>query len=228
MQKLVTGVHDFQKNVFRSQKELFERLAHGQSPDVLFITCSDSRINPNLITQTGPGDLFIARNAGNIIPAHQGGSVSGEAATIEYAVAALKVKDVVVCGHTRCGAMGALLDPSHLDELPTVRSWLAHAETTRRIVRARYGHLDGAALLTATVQENVLAQLENLRTHPAVAVALASGQLSLHGWVYKLETGEVFAFDPDEGQFLPVAHAKGASDRLRRARTERTIELASI
>src|SRR5689334_8773087 len=108
MQRLVAGIHDFQKKIFSSQREFFEHLVDGQNPEVLFITCSDSRINPNLITQTAPGELFIARNAGNLVPPHQTGYACGESATIEYAVNVLKVKDIVVCGHTRCGAMTAL------------------------------------------------------------------------------------------------------------------------
>ena len=204
MQKLVDGIHHFQATAFTSEREFFERLAHGQSPETLFITCSDSRINPNLLTNTRPGELFILRNAGNIVPPH-GAANGGEGATIEYAVAALGVRDIVVCGHSHCGAMKGLVAPEGLDELPAVRAWLGHAEATRRIMRENYGHLEGPALVTATVQENVLAQLENLRTHPAVAARLARGALHLHGWVYKIETGEVFSYDPASGQFGPIA-----------------------
>jgi carbonic anhydrase len=203
MQKLVEGIHHFQRNIFSKQQELFERLALGQSPETLFITCSDSRINPNLLTQTEPGELFILRNAGNIVPAY-GAVFGGEAATIEYAIAALGVKDIIICGHSLCGAMTGLLNPDGLKESPAVMSWLGHAESTRRIIKENYGHLHGSALLTATVEENVLVQLENLRTHPSVAAGIASGKLKLHGWVYKIETGQVFGFDPDSHQFLPI------------------------
>jgi carbonic anhydrase len=203
MQKLIQGLHQFQTHVFSSQRALFERLAAGQKPDALFITCSDSRINPNLVTQTEPGDLFILRNAGNIIPPGDAGP-GGEAATIEFAVSGLGVRDIILCGHSHCGAMSGLLSPATLGELPQVRAWLAHAEPTRRIVERNYGHLEGNALLTATVQENVLVQLGHLRTHPSVERALARGELNLHGWVYKFETGEVFAYDPEQGQFLAI------------------------
>jgi carbonic anhydrase len=203
MQKLVAGIHNFQTNVVQSEREFFARLADGQTPETLFITCSDSRINPNLITQTQPGELFILRNAGNIVPPY-GAANGGEGATIEYAVAALGVRDIIVCGHSHCGAMKGLLTPESLDELPTVRSWLGHAEATRRVIRTNYSHLEGAAMVTATVQENVLAQIENLRTHPAVAARLAKGDLHLHGWVYKIETGEVFSYDYASGQFSPL------------------------
>ena len=205
MQKLVRGIHKFQSNVFSSQRDLFERLARGQSPETLFITCSDSRISPSLLTQTQPGDLFIARNAGNIVPPHGAGPASGEGATIEYAVAALGVRDLIVCGHTGCGAMAALLDRSKVADLPAVDSWLAHAEATRRIVGENYGHLEGEALQTACAEENVLVQLENLRTHPAVAARLAAGKVKLHGWMYKIVTGEVFAYDNERAEFAPLA-----------------------
>lgn len=209
MQKLIDGLHRFQKDVFRSRRDFFERLAKGQSPETLFITCSDSRINPNLITQTGPGDLFIIRNAGNIVPPY-GAVYGGEEATIEYAVAALGVRDVIICGHSHCGAMKALLEPKESADLPAVTRWLRHAEATRRIIKENYGHLDGERLLTACVEENVLVQLESLRTHPAVAAALAAKKLHLHGWVYKIETGEVFSYDPEVSQFMPITESRAS------------------
>ncbi len=206
MQKLVQGIHQFQRNAFRSRKDLFERLAQGQSPEALFITCSDSRINPNLLTQTEPGELFILRNAGNIIPPH-GAPANGEHATIEFAVVSLGVTDIIVCGHSHCGALTGLLDPASLGELPAMSAWLTHAEATARIMRENYPHLEGEPLLTATIEENVLVQLENLRTLPSVANRLASGDLLLHGWVYQIDTGEVFAYDAAEGQFVSLSGA---------------------
>jgi carbonic anhydrase len=209
MQKLIQGLHEFQRDVFSSQRDLFERLAAGQAPDALFITCSDSRINPNLLTQSEPGVLLILRNAGNIVPPH-GTSASGEGATIEFAVAVLEVKDIILCGHSHCGAMSALLGQERLADLPQLRRWLSHAEATRRIVEENYRHLSEPALLTAAVEENVLVQLEHVKTHPAVASALAGGRLNLHAWVYKFETGEVFAYDPETGQFEPLTALAGA------------------
>ncbi|MES2788778.1 MAG: carbonic anhydrase [Planctomycetota bacterium] len=204
MEKLVAGIHHFQQNIFRHYREFFERLADGQHPESLFITCSDSRINPNLITHTDPGELFILRNAGNIVPPF--GAVSGgEAATIEYAVSVLGVSDLIVCGHTQCGAMTGLLAPETLKDVPVVSSWLGYAEATRRILKENYQHLSGKELLIAAVEENVLVQLENVRTHPSVAAKLARGKLKLHGWVYELETGDVDAFDPEAGQFIPLS-----------------------
>jgi carbonic anhydrase len=201
VQKLIQGIHQFHGTLFGSHRELFERLAHEQHPEVVFITCSDSRINPNLITQTDPGDLFILRNAGNIIPPY-GAANGGEGATIEFAVAGLGVKDIILCGHSNCGAMKALLQPEQLENLPTVAAWLSHAEATRRIMREKYSNLDENVLLTATIEENVLVQLENLRTHPAIAAGLARGDVKLHAWVYKIETGEVFTYAHEEGQFV--------------------------
>ncbi len=204
MQKLVDGIHEFQETLFTPQKKLFERLAQGQQPLALFITCSDSRIDPSLLTQTQPGELFIMRNAGNIVPPY-GAVLGGEAATIEFAISVLKIKDVIVCGHSHCGAMNGLLHPEAVGELPAVRAWLKHAEATSRIMKENYTHItEEAPRLTATVEENVLVQLENLRTHPSVAATLARGDLKLHGWVYKFETGQVFAYDAGSGQFLPV------------------------
>jgi carbonic anhydrase len=217
MQKLISGIHQFQSNIFSSQRELFQRLADRQTPDALFITCSDSRINPNLITQTEPGELFILRNAGNIVPPY-GAANGGEGATIEFAVAGLGISDIIVCGHSHCGAMKGLLHPQSLNGLPAMTAWLSHAEATRRIVREKYVDREGDALLTTTIEENVLVQLENLRTHPVVAAGLARDKLKLHGWVYKIETGQVFAYDPARGQFLPLTDIHPAqplpSDRL--------------
>ena len=203
MQKLLQGIHHFQDNVFSSQRELFERLAEGQHPDALFITCSDSRINPNLITQTEPGELFIIRNAGNIVPPY-GAANGGEGAAIEFAVVGLGIQHIIVCGHSHCGAMKGLLHPESLTGMPMMAAWLGHAEATRRIARQKYEDRPAEALLNVAIQENVLVQLENLRTHPAVAAGLAGGKLKLHAWVYKIETGQVFAYDPERGQFAPL------------------------
>lgn len=221
MQKLVDGIHRFRSDIFRPNHELFRRLASGQNPHSLFITCSDSRMMPDLITQAEPGDLFVLRNAGNLIPPNGAAPNSGEAATIEYAVDGLGVQDIIICGHTGCGAMQALLHPEQIGKMPYVQRWLSHASATREIILSQYENLDvfPEALWNATVEENVLVQLENLRTHPSVSTGLAMGRLKLHGWVYKIETGEVFAYRPDNGQFENVANQNeiavsdsGASD----------------
>jgi carbonic anhydrase len=200
MQKLIQGIHHFQNTLFGSQRRFFEHLAKGQSPEALFITCSDSRINPNLLTQTEPGELFILRNAGNLVPRYDE-YLGGEAATIEFAVAGLGIKDIIICGHSHCGAMNALLEPASIVRLPALKHWLKHADVTRQVMEEKYTDRQGEALLKATIQENVLTQMENLHTHPVVASGIAAGTLKLHGWVYKIETGEVFAYEPELGQF---------------------------
>jgi carbonic anhydrase len=203
MQKLVQGVHHFQAEVFEAQRDLFDRLSKGQEPDTLFITCSDSRIDPNLITQTEPGELFIIRNVGNIIPTYSM-DYGGVTAAVEYAVCVLNVRNIIICGHSLCGAINALLDPHKVQDLPAVSKWLGYAESTRRIIKENYCHLHGDALTMAAIEENVLNQIENLATHPAVASRLSRGDVHLHGWVYKIETGQVFSYDPQEGQFVPL------------------------
>jgi carbonic anhydrase len=204
LEKLISGIHRFQADVFAPNRAFFCKLADGQNPKALFITCSDSRMVPDLICQTDPGDLFVLRNAGNIVPPYAPGCPSGEAATIEYAIRGLGIRDVVICGHTGCGAMQAVADPQCTAKMPRVRQWLEHAQASEEIVCTCYSDLTGVARAKVLVQENVLTQLEHLRTHPAVAAALAAGELKLHAWVYKMETGEVFAYDPESGQYAPL------------------------
>ena len=158
MQALASGVHYFQDVGFQQHKHLFERLAKGQKPVACFITCSDSRIDPNLITNTDPGQLFIVRNIGNLVPCY-GAANNGELAAVEYAVTELGVRDIIVCGHTSCGAMLSLLKPERVSGVPSVQEWLRHADATTAIIRDHYAHLSGQALLTATAEENVLVQL---------------------------------------------------------------------
>lgn len=223
MQKLIRGIHEFQEGTFRPLQGLFEALAHGQNPETLFITCSDSRIDPNLLTKSQPGDLFILRNAGNIVPPHAS-QAGGEAATIEFAVAGLGVKDIIICGHSHCGAMKGLLDPSQTKDLPAVAQWLAHAEATKRIIEDNYSDLTGTELINAAIEENVLVQLENLRTLPSVKSRLVRGDLRLHGWIYEIETGSVSAYDRLDGQFVPLEQYRfPPSETAMRRRTAATI-----
>jgi carbonic anhydrase len=206
MQKLVDGVHAFQSKYFATHRALFRRLAErGQHPETLFITCSDSRVVPNLITSTEPGDLFIVRNVGNVVPHVT--VPGGTAAAIEYAIEVLGVTSVIVCGHTHCGAINAILNPRTMDRLPFVKRWLAQCERVRTIVAERYGHLDANARMLAAVEENVLVQLENLRAFPNVAARLDRGVLAMSGWVFEIASGDVFEFDPNSGQFGPISHS---------------------
>lgn len=204
MNHLLHGVRQFHSQIFQREREFFAKLAGGQNPSALVISCSDSRVDPNLITQSGPGELFVMRNAGNMVPPY-GAGAGGEAATIEYAVSALGVRDIIVCGHSQCGAMKALLQPESLEKLPTVRQWLQHAEATRRIVAENYANVDDFEhLLEITVREHILVQIENLQTHPSVAAALQRGQLTLHGWEYGLEDGAINAYCTEREGFAPL------------------------
>jgi carbonic anhydrase len=210
MQKLVSGIQRFQNQIVQQNQGFFERLAAGQAPMAMFIACADSRINPNLLTQTEPGELFVVRNVGNIIPP-SGTSNNGEAAAIEFAVEGLGIRDIIVCGHTHCGAMKGLLDLASIKSLQHVRKWLRHAEATQQIIAENYTKLTGEARLTAAAEENVLVQLKHLQTMPPVAAALGRGDMNLYGWMYKIETGEVFQYDGAERQFLPLATPVAAS-----------------
>ncbi|NJK59970.1 MAG: carbonic anhydrase [Oscillatoriales cyanobacterium SM2_1_8] len=204
---LIEGLRDFRTRYFCTHADLFERLAHGQKPGVLFITCSDSRIDPNLMFQAELGELFVIRNAGNIVPPY-GAANGGEGATIEYALRGLNIQDIVICGHSHCGAMKGLLKLDHLEqEMPLVYEWLQHTQATRRYLLDRYGDRHDAEMVELAVQENVLTQLENLRTYPEVQSRLRQGKLNLYGWVFEIETGLVFAYDPAQRQFLPIDNA---------------------
>lgn len=210
MQKLLDGLRQFMSTVQEDERELFSRLSHGQNPEVMFITCSDSRISPHLMTQAKPGDLFVLRNAGNIVPPY-GAVDGGEAATLEYAISVLGVRHVVVCGHSDCGAMKGLLAPESCSHLPLVRRWLGYAEPARRIVlQRRDGEGAPEQRLDVLIEVNVLAQLANLRTHPAVAAHLVTGELELHGWTYDIASGRVSAFDSQAGVFVNVLEASTA------------------
>jgi carbonic anhydrase len=208
VQKLEAGIHKFHANYFPRHRRLFETLAEtGQRPETLFMTCSDSRVVPTLITSAAPGELFIVRNVGNIVPSVERGFVGGVSAAIEYAVEVLQVGHVIVCGHTGCGAIDAILHPERVQHLPFVSRWLAASSSIPRLIEERYGHLDGEAQMAAAVQENVLVQLENLRSFDFVARRLDAGTLNMSGWVFKIATGEVFDYDPISAQFLQLGAA---------------------
>ena len=201
--KLFDGVREFRDNVFPERREQFEELAKGQNPRILFITCADSRVVPEMITQTEPGDLFVCRNIGNIVPAY-GEMMGGVSAVVEYAVVALGVSDIVVCGHSNCGAMAGLIrGEAALDKMPTVRSWLRNAHAARSVVEVLHPDLTGDAKIQALVEQNVVTQLQHLGTHPAVAAGVASGKVELHGWVYDIETGEIRLHDVARGEMVP-------------------------
>jgi carbonic anhydrase len=208
-ERLFDGVREFRERVFPERRRDFEQLAEGQNPDTLFITCADSRVVPEMITQTRPGELFVCRNIGNIVPSY-GEMLGGVSAVIEYAVMALRVKNIVVCGHSDCGAMKGLLHMNDdlLASMPTVRSWLRNAEAARTVVEATRGDLQGDAKVQALVEQNVLTQLQHLETHPSVAAALATDQVVLHGWIYDIGGGDVRSYDADRRTFAPLASSR--------------------
>jgi carbonic anhydrase len=206
MRRIVEGLHRFQTAVFPTKRDLFRKLADSQAPRALFITCGDSRIVPDLITQTNPGELFICRNAGNIIPPF-GEVAGGVSATIEYAVVALQIPNIIVCGHSDCGAMKGVLHPDTTRAMPLVAHWLQHAEPARCVVEALHRERSEEDKLEILTQENVLAQLQNLMTHPSVAARLARGTLDVYGWHYDISTGEVLSFDAERNRFVRLEPA---------------------
>lgn len=207
MQKLVKGIHKFQRDFFATHRALFEQLATtGQQPETLFITCSDSRVVPNLITNASPGELFIVRNVGNVVPTPK--LPGGTAAAIQYAVEVLNVENIIVCGHTQCGALKAILEPETVQHLEFVKRWVGSTIRVKEVIEEKYAHLSGEALLNAAIQENVLAQLENLREYPFVAERLEAKKLHVNGWIFDVGRGEVFDYDPDHGEFLPLRLAE--------------------
>jgi carbonic anhydrase len=204
--RIIEGIQLFQERVFGTKESLFQQLGQGQSPLALFITCSDSRINPNLLTQTEPGELFILRTAGNLVPPF-GSPPSGEEATIEYALKQLHIRDVILCGHSCCGAMQALLAPDSLRELPGVAQWLTHARDVLPEVDRLGADLPPSEKLLLAIERNVLVQMEHIRSFPCVQEALTGGRLRLHAWVYHFETGHVTAHDPGKERFVPLIEA---------------------
>ncbi|WP_227983789.1 carbonic anhydrase [Nocardia spumae] len=195
MNDLTAGVTHFHTAVFPANAELFARLATSHTPDTLFVGCSDARVVPELITSSRPGDLFVIRTAGNLVPAYAPGA-DGVAASIEYAVTVLGVGRIVVCGHSGCGAMTALAEGHDLDAAPAVAAWLRHADAAA----ARCDDISADAL----IRSNVIAQQANLATHPSVARALAAGTVSVEGWVFDIGSGAVTVIDA-AGSDHPVA-----------------------
>jgi len=202
MEEIIAGIRAFQRDVYPQYRELFGQLAAGQSPRAMVITCSDSRVDPFLFTQAQPGQLFVLRNAGNIVPEHSD-FVGGVTATIEFAVVELKVPNIVVCGHAGCGAVAGLLHPERIRHLPEVGNWLHHAAKARKRV-VDSGGVDAPDAMERAVAANVVVQLENLRTHPCVATALDAGRIQLHGWIYDFVTGAVTVYHDQQQRFTPL------------------------
>jgi carbonic anhydrase len=208
MQRLIEGVHKFRSGEFGNYRKLFRKLSReGQNPHTLFITCSDSRVLAELITHSQPGDLFVVKNVGNIVPpASVRGDTNSTAAAIEFAVENLRVNDIVICGHSQCGAMAALLAENPAGAAtPHLRDWLNLAAPVLEILKKNYSHLrETHARENAAAEENVLFGLDNLHSYPCVQERLADGSLRLHGWFFKIATAELFAYDPETRQFSPL------------------------
>jgi len=212
LDQLKQGVRRFQTEVYPDQADVFRQAAsERQQPHTLFITCADSRIDPNAITSTGPGEVFVTRNIGNMVPPY-GEMLGGVSAVIEFAVDALEVKHIVVCGHTQCGAMQALLAPGSTDSMPTVKSWLKNAHAALGVAQTlheRNTHLGFAeSQLGLLTEQNVLLQMQHLKTHPSVAAAVVAGKLTISGWVYNIGTGEVEIAEDGQNHFTSIIDVK--------------------
>ncbi|TYC87311.1 carbonic anhydrase [Novosphingobium sp. BW1] len=225
MNELIGRVFHFEKSIFPASSELFGKLAtHGQSPKALMISCADSRIVPEQIMQAQPGDLFVCRNAGNIVPTystHNGGVTS----TVEYAVVALGVSDIIVCGHSDCGAMKALADPTGLEAMPNVAGWLRNGTAAEHIVSTCHPELTGSERVRAITLENIIAQIAHLRTHPSVAAGIARGEITLHGWFVDIHAGQVLGLDGETGEFVALREDRELPVALR-AKARIATELA--
>jgi len=208
MRKLIHGIHRFQTKYWSADKELYRRLAEeGQFPDALFITCSDSRIAPLRITQSQPGDLFILRNIGNFVPPYseERPDTSGVGAAVEFAVEHLQVRDIIVCGHSGCGALEALRsDPSRFSGMPHLAKWLEHGERTLEVLAANYPAVSREDWSEIASQENVLVQMENLRSYPSVRKAAREGLLHVHAWYYEIGTGKIYRYAPEKEEYEPI------------------------
>ncbi|WP_076070993.1 carbonic anhydrase [Sphingomonas montana] len=204
MNELIGRVFGFEKTEYKNRSGLYAKLASdGQSPKALMISCADSRVVPEHIMQAEPGDLFVCRNAGNIVPPHSQNN-GGVSSTVEYAVVALGVRDIIVCGHSDCGAMKGLANPDALGKMPIVAGWLKHGHAAAQIVEDCYPGLNAADKVRAIAMENVAAQLANLRTHPSVAAGIARGEIALHGWFVDIHAGNILGLDGKTGRFVPL------------------------
>ncbi len=202
MKNAVLGYYRFKSKYFKQKQLLFSKLAKAQNPDILFITCSDSRVDPCVLTQTDPGEIFVIRNAGNIVPAHSI-DTCGVSASIEFAVQAIGVKHIVICGHSDCGAMKGVIDPSTLKNLPNVKNWLNHSKRAVEMTLIENDPLISKELNTV-IRNNILIQIKNLRTHNVVLQKLKTNSLEIHGWFYDIGKGSLDVFDESTGLFIPA------------------------
>ena len=204
MNDLIGRVFSFETTVFPNQSALYGKLSsEGQSPKALMISCADSRIVPEQIMQANPGELFVCRNAGNIVPPFSQAN-GGVSSTVEYAVMALGVRDIIVCGHSDCGAMKAVSAPAVLEGMPNVAAWLRHSTAAEQVVTHSYPAMDNGERVRAIAMENVVAQIAHLRTHPSVAAGIARGEIALHGWFVDIHHGQILGLDGVSGRFVTL------------------------
>ena len=201
--RIAQGVTRFRTEIYPAQRAMFERLRTGQEPLALFLTCADSRVNPNLVTQTDPGEIFIERNPGNMVPPYVE-FVGGVTAGVEYAMLVLKVPLIIVCGHTDCGVMKALLEPATVHGMPGVQTWMTHGNAARERTSRELPFASREEQLQRLTEYNVLQQIENLITHPSVRKRSKYGEIEIRGWVYDIGSGAVREFKPASGQFEPI------------------------
>ncbi len=206
LERLKDGIRSFRKDVYPERAEQFQKaMREPQRPQALVITCADSRIHPDVLTQSEPGDIFVTRNIGNMVPAY-GDMLGGVSAVLEFAVTGLGVRHLVVCGHSDCGAMKALLDPKSVQAMPTVQAWLRNAHAALSVaVAVKSGEMTEAEFLRMLAEKNVLLQMQHVKTHPSVAGAMARGELTISGWYYDIARGEVLICSGDDGKFEPVS-----------------------
>ena len=215
MRKLLEGLSLFQRVAYPRHRKLFERLAKNQTPQAVFISCSDSRVVTNLLVQAEPGDLFIIRNAGNIIPP-AGSSYGGTTASLEYAIVALGIRDVILCGHSNCGAMRGVLHPETLEGMPAVKQWVSYAAAARSAAVEAHPDASDDEMLEWVVDFNVIAQVRNILTFPFVRALVEKGELELHGWVYDIATGRVKGLDATGRRFVPLGDGERVSSEERK------------
>jgi carbonic anhydrase len=212
MKKLIQGIVDFRQKSLAAYREKFSTLANGQNPDTLFIACCDSRVVPNTFASSDPGDLFVVRNIGNLIPpcphhAPEGDDTNASvAAAIEFSIRQLNVSDVVICGHSDCGAMRALLEPGLTKELPAVTRWLRHGIPAHtRFLKEPPNHLSPLNQLS---QVNVIQQIEHMKTYPLVKERMAQQKIRLHGWWFDLATADVHYYNAESKRFVIIDNAE--------------------
>ncbi len=213
LEGLKAGVRRFQTEVYPERAEMYAAAAsQPQRPHTLFITCADSRIDPNEITGSGTGEVFVTRNIGNMVPAY-GEMLGSTTAVIEFAVSSLGIQHIVVCGHSDCGAMKALLDEKSVEKLPTVKNWLKNAHAALTVAEIVHERDPSSDLLKVVTEQNVLLQMQHLKTHPSVAGAIALGELSLSGWIYDIGTGGVRVAEDGSRVFSPIGEKQSVEDR---------------